>query len=63
MPIEYDRRLEVVWYSEKKVGNINACMCNNNSDGRIEKKDDLVIVEGSDKLHDQWSSHDAIFHL
>ena len=63
MPIEYDKRLEVVWYSEKKVGNINACMCNNNSDGRIEKKDDLVIVEGSDKLHDQWWSHDGIFPL
>ena len=33
VPIEYDRRLEVVWYSEKKVGNINACICNNNSNG------------------------------
>ena len=55
--------LEVVWYSEKKVRNINACICNNNSNERIGKKDDLVIVEGSGKLHDQWSPHDAIFHL
>jgi len=29
----------------------------------LRKKDDLVIVEGSDELHDQWWSHDAIFHL
>ena len=48
---------------KKKVGNINACICNNNSNGRIGKKDDLVIVEGSDKLDDQWWSDDAIFHL
>jgi len=63
VPIEYDKRLEVVWYSEKKVRNINACICNNNSNGRIEKKDDLVIIEGNDKLHDQWWSHDDIFPL
>ena len=63
MPIVYDRMLEVVWYSVKKVRNINACIWNDNTNGRIGKKDDFVIVEGSDKLNDQWWSGHGIFHL
>ena len=48
---------------KKKSGKYKCKYMYNNSNGRIGKKDDLVIVEGSDKLDDQWWSDDAIFHL
>ena len=61
--IVYGRTLEVVWYSSKKSENINACICNDNTNERIGKKDDFVVVEGSNKLDDQWRSDHGIFHL
>ena len=63
VPIVYGRTREVVWYSVKKVRNINACICNDNTNGRIGKKYDFVVVEGSNKLDDQWRSDHGIFHL